>query len=203
MTEPIDPIEARAAVMAWRREQRAALLGARQALAAGTYRAASRAIAARLETLLETLGPAVLGGYWPIRREFNPLALLRSRRSAGLPIALPRVAARDAPLEFRLWPSGARMARGVYDIPYPADTAVVLPDTLLVPMLGFDAAGYRLGYGGGYYDRTAALQPRPHLIGIAFEHALLPTIQPLGHDIPMDWIVTEEALRAGPAARGV
>jgi 5-formyltetrahydrofolate cyclo-ligase len=74
----------------------------------------------------------------------------------------------------------------------PADSPVLTPDLLLVPLVGFDPAGYRLGYGGGYYDRTlAAIQPRPLAIGIGFEQQALATIHPQPHDIPMDYIVTE------------
>jgi 5,10-methenyltetrahydrofolate synthetase len=84
------------------------------------------------------------------------------------------------------------MQVGVYDIPYPAEGSVVQPDALLIPMVGFDAVGYRLGYGGGYYDRTvASLAPRPCLIGVSYELGRIETIRPLTHDIRMDYVVTE------------
>ena len=87
------------------------------------------------------------------------------------------------------------MTPGVYDIPVPDGTELVMPDAALVPMNGFDAQGYRLGYGGGYFDRTlAAAMPRPLAIGIGFEFARLYTIHPQSHDIPMDFVVTEAGL---------
>ncbi len=166
------------------------------------HHAASRAISERLNELLAMLAPKVLGAYWPIRREFSPIALLRDYQSDGV-VALPVVVAKNEPLQFRQWTHDCPMATGVYNIPYPADgAAVVQPDTLLIPMLGFDAAGYRLGYGGGYYDRTvAAAVPRPRLIGISFEFARMPSIRPLSHDVPMDWVVTEKGTY--PASQSV
>lgn len=189
----------RGAIMAWRREQRAALIAARLAMPTAAHRAASLAVGERLAPIMQAVQPAVLGGYWPIRREFNPLPLMRSRLAGGARVALPVIRARNEPLEFRLWEPGVRLAVGVYDIPYPADGDVVLPDALLIPLVGFDLAGYRLGYGGGYYDRTvAALSPRPRLIGIAFELSRLQSIRPLAHDIRMDYVVSETATERHP-----
>ncbi len=84
------------------------------------------------------------------------------------------------------------MTTGVYDIPYPAERNIVVPDLVLAPLVGFDAAKYRLGYGGGYFDRTlAVLQPRPVAIGIGFAFARLATVHPQPHDLAMDTVVTE------------
>ncbi|HEX4023336.1 MAG TPA: 5-formyltetrahydrofolate cyclo-ligase [Steroidobacteraceae bacterium] len=191
---PDAALEARRAIMAWRREQRAALLGARQGMATAVHRDASHTIAERLRALLGALQPRVLAGYWPIRREFNPLPLLHECDASGVQVALPVIRVKNEPLEFRRWTPDAPMQVGVYDIPYPADGAVVQPDALLIPMVGFDAAGYRLGYGGGYYDRTvASLLPRPCLIGVCFELSRIESIRPLAHDIRMDHVVTEGA----------
>lgn len=184
-------------VMRWRREQRATLSAARLAMPSAVHREASRLIRQHLSAYLQRHRPAVLGGYWPIRREFNPLSVMRAQLKQGARLALPVIAIKNQPLEFHLWSPGAPMAKGVYDIAYPVDSARVLPDMMLVPLLGFDAAGYRLGYGGGYYDRTAAaLEPRPQLVGIAFESARLPSIRPLPHDIPMACIITEQGTRS-------
>ncbi|MGH8207797.1 MAG: 5-formyltetrahydrofolate cyclo-ligase [Steroidobacteraceae bacterium] len=185
-------LDARRAIMAWRREQRAALLGARAAMPVAAHRDASRDIGMRLRTLLETVQPAVLAGYWPIRREFNVLPVLRDCAERGIQVALPVILVKNEPLEFRQWTPGAPMQIGVYDIPFPAEGSVVRPDALLIPMVGFDAAGYRLGYGGGYYDRTvASLAPRPLLIGVSYDLGRLESIRPLSHDIRMDHVITE------------
>ena len=93
------------------------------------------------------------------------------------------------------------MRAGVYDIPVPDGTEIVVPDMAVVPMNGFDARGYRLGYGGGFFDRTlAALERKPISIGVGFDLARMPTIHPQPHDVAMDFIVTEAgAYRVEPA----
>ena len=110
------------------------------------------------------------------------------------------VVERARPLVFREWWPGIRMP-GVWGIPVPAEGDAVLPDVLVAPLVGFDAAGYRLGYGGGYYDRTlAALPDRPPAIGVGFEPSWMKTIHPQPHDIPMSLIVTEQrVIRIGDA----
>ncbi|HXQ53400.1 MAG TPA: 5-formyltetrahydrofolate cyclo-ligase [Stellaceae bacterium] len=179
-------------IAAWRRAQRQALMAARNALAAPEHRAKSRVVEAQLETLLAAHAGALVGIYWPIRREFDPLPLARRLVMGGAEFALPMVVGKGQPLEFRRWAPGVPMATGVYDIPYPADGPAVVPRLLIVPLLGFDAAGYRLGYGAGYYDRTlASYHPRPATIGVGFELGRLATIHPQPHDIAMDEIVTE------------
>jgi 5-formyltetrahydrofolate cyclo-ligase len=105
---------------------------------------------------------------------------------------------------FREWTPGAPMAPGIWNIPVPAEGETLSPTVLLAPLVGFDGCGYRLGYGGGYYDRTlAAAMPRPLAIGVGFEASRLETIHPQPHDIPMDLIVTEqEILRTRDGAAG-
>ncbi len=112
-------------------------------------------------------------------------------------VALPLVETRAAPLVFRRWTPETRMLRGDWNIPVPPpDAEAVRPDLALAPLLGWDSAGYRLGYGGGYFDRTlAALEPRPFTIGIGLELGRLQTIYPQSHDIPLDAILTEAGLR--------
>jgi 5-formyltetrahydrofolate cyclo-ligase len=192
-----------AALRAWRREQRTRLLADRQALTTPAHRTASRAVSERLAEVLQTPRPAIVGAYWPIRREFNPLPLLQQLIDTGVRVALPSILQKNAPLEFRLWRPGDRLAVGVYDIPYPAEGEAVTPDTLVIPLVGYDLAGYRLGYGGGYYDRTVPmLSPCPRLIGLGFSGAQLQTIYPQAYDIRMDCIVTDAATLdlAGPQA---
>ena len=95
------------------------------------------------------------------------------------------------PLVFREWHPHARLARGLWKIPYPADGAPVTPDIVIAPLVGFDGGCYRLGYGGGFFDRTlAALSPKALAIGVGYPSAALRTIYPQPHDVPMDWIVT-------------
>jgi 5-formyltetrahydrofolate cyclo-ligase len=187
------------AIMAWRREKRARLIEARRALSTAAHRAASRAIEEQLAAHFPDLSSRAVAFYWPFRREFDPLPFVKRLIARGCGAALP-VVEKNRPLEFRPWRPGAKMARGVYDIPYPAEGKAVTPEALLVPMVGFDRAGYRLGYGGGHYDRTlAALPKKPLCIGISFALGRIGSIHPLPHDIPMDFVVTEEmtARRAG------
>lgn len=163
-------------------------------MSTSAHRATSRAIGERLSAVLQEFRPAIVGAYWPIRREFNPLPLLQQLIDSGTRVALPSILQQNAPLEFRLWRPGARLAVGVYDIPYPAEGEAVTPDTLIIPLVGYDLAGYRLGYGGGYYDRTVpTLSPYPRLIGLGFTGAQLQTIYPQAYDIRMDRIVTDAA----------
>ncbi len=106
-------------------------------------------------------------------------------------MALPVAVALGHPLAFREWHPQARLARGLWKIPYPADGAEVIPNVTIAPLVGFDGACYRLGYGGGFFDRTLAnLNPRPLAIGVGYPGAALTTIFPQPHDVPMDWIVT-------------
>ena len=118
--------------------------------------------------------------------------LAEMHRAAGGQTALPVVVTKHAPVEFWRWDPGMRTARGVFNIPVPRERQVLIPDVLVVPLLGFDRAHFRLGYGGGYYDRTLAVAtPRPLAIGVASADAELHTIYPQPHDIPMDVIVTD------------
>lgn len=139
----------------------------------------------------------VVGLYWPFKGEFDPRFVIRQWRAAGARGALPVVVHKHAPLEFREWWPGVATCKGVYDLPVPLDTPLLRPDVLLIPPVGFDAQGYRLGYGGGYYDRTlAAMHPAPLKIGVAFELSRIATIHPQPHDIPMDVIVTEAGIHS-------
>ena len=115
---------------------------------------------------------------------------------AGADAALPVVTEKRQPLEFWHWTPGTKMRLGAWNIPVPATRHVVRPTALLVPLLGHDDAGFRLGYGAGYYDRTlASLAPKPLTVGVGFETARLHTIFPQSHDIPMDAVATEAGFR--------
>jgi 5,10-methenyltetrahydrofolate synthetase len=116
-------------------------------------------------------------------------------RAAGATLALPVVVAPGEPLLFRIWHADAPLVAGPFDAAHPSEGPAVVPDVVIVPLLGFDAAGYRLGYGAGYYDRTlAALRPRPLALGVGFACGRLPTIRPQPHDIALDAIVTEDGV---------
>ena len=176
----------------WRKATRETLLRAR--VDAGTAQRGewSRPIEAELRRMIPSLGAKSVGFYWPFRGEFDARPLVRDLIKGGLTAALPAVVQPKTPLEFRRWAPGAEMEHGVYNIPIPKARDLLEPELLLVPLVGFDAAGYRLGYGGGYYDRTiASFGRKPHAIGIGFELSRLATIYPQPHDIPMSTILTE------------
>jgi 5-formyltetrahydrofolate cyclo-ligase len=113
-----------------------------------------------------------------------------------LAVALPVVVDKKGPLEYRAWRPGEKLVNGVWNIPIPEARRIVVPRAVLAPLVGFDRDCYRLGYGGGYFDRTlAALTSRPWAIGVGFELSRLETIYPQHFDIPMDLIVTEAGVR--------
>lgn len=191
----VDPGQARD-VARWRRAERARLASLREGLGQTRRAQVSSSICGHLEMVLAacgTLRGTVLAGYWPIRGEPDLRPLLTELHATGVRVALPVVESRAAPLVFRRWKPEMRMLRGHWNIPVPPPEAEVLvPDIALAPCLGWDEGCYRLGWGGGYYDRTlAALSPRPVTIGVALAAARLTTIYPQPHDVPLDMIVTE------------
>ena len=179
----------------WRKAQRERLLALRQGLPAADRQRWGEKIDAALRALLVER-PGVLGVYWPFRAEFDPRPLIDWAVAAGRGVALPVVIDKKGRLEYRAWQPGEPLVDGVWNIPVPEKRDIVTPTVVLAPLVGFDRACYRLGYGGGYFDRTlAALSPRPFAIGIGFELQQIETIYPQPFDVPMDVIVTE----AGPA----
>lgn len=193
----MDAIKTWPQIKAWRKQQRDELVARRVALAAVQRDGWNIAIAAHIEAGFALLAGMTIGYCWPFKGEFDARFVMRKFRGCGAVAALPAVIAKDAPLQFRKWWPGAPMTFGVYGIPIPDGTELVIPDAAIVPMNGFDESGYRLGYGGGYFDRTlAATVPRPLAIGVSFELARLPTIYPQPHDISMDFVVTEAGIHA-------
>lgn len=179
----------------WRRAERDRLVAARAALAPDLLDAWRRRIDAYLSRSFPGLARCRLAFCWPIKGEYDARHLARTLRERGALTALPVVVAPKTPLIFREWHPGVRLAKGVLDIPYPADSAEVNPEAVLLPMNGWDAKGYRLGYGGGFFDRTlAALAKKPLAIGVSYERARLETIHPQDWDIPMDYVVTERGV---------
>jgi 5-formyltetrahydrofolate cyclo-ligase len=188
-----------AEIRSWRKAERARLIAERMALRGEARARHNAAITGALQRLLSP--DMIIGFYWPIRGEYDARKLVATLLDQGARAAMPVVLQKGAPLVFRAWHPGARMENGFWDIPVPADDDRVVPTTLLVPLVGFDEMSYRLGYGGGYYDRTLASQSaRPLAIGVGYELAHVGTIYPQPHDIPMSAIVTEGRVQRGPAA---
>jgi 5-formyltetrahydrofolate cyclo-ligase len=182
----------RAAILAWRRLRRTELLKARMNLPLQEHTRLSRVVVERLVSEFPAVRTKRVGIYWPYKREISLFPLANRILAEGGTVSLPVVVEKRRPVQFRSWKPGAPLATGAYDIPFPRDGPAMRPDVLLIALVGFDEANYRLGYGGGYYDRTlAAADPRPLTIGVGFEFMRMNTIEPLGHDVPMDFIVTE------------
>jgi len=183
------------AVKLWRRGERKRLIALRQALPADQRRRCGDRIEAELRRLIAER-PGTLGVYWPFRAEFDPRPLIDWAVAAGRTVALPVVVDKKGPLEYRTWRPGEALVDGVWNIPVPEKREIVTPAIVLAPLVGFDRACYRLGYGGGYFDRTlAALVPRPLAIGVGFEVQAIETIHPQPFDVAMDLIVTENGAR--------
>jgi 5,10-methenyltetrahydrofolate synthetase len=174
-----------------KRALRLALKAARRAVDQETRVQWDAHIGAQIVAWWRRRQPALLGVYWPMHGEPDLRAAYAELAAAGARLALPVVVARDAPLAFAAWTPGAPMVTDGMGVSVPGDLHFVeRPSALLVPCLGFNLDGYRVGYGGGYYDRTLAEAPRPATLGIAygcqqavFAHA--------AHDIALDVIVTE------------
>ena len=181
------------AVREWRRETRARLIDERRALSRSVRTRTVFTVTSALRAELAWFAGKRLGFYWPMKSELDLVPFVRSLLPVLEAAALPVVVEKHAPLEFWRWTTRTQLCnRGVWNIPYPAERILVEPNVLLVPLVGFDARGFRLGYGGGYYDRTlAAFAQRPFLVGVGYELGRLPTIEPQPHDIPLDVIITE------------
>jgi 5,10-methenyltetrahydrofolate synthetase len=176
-------------VARWRKAERERLIRERCLLPV-SFRAERTALIGRqLDRLVAESGmeSPTVSVYWPIRGEPDLRPWMRSLIPAGASVALPIAPALGEPLVFRKWHPECRMARGLWSIPYPADGDIVTPRIVIAPLVGFDRQRYRLGYGGGFFDRTlAALHPKPFVIGVGYESAELQSIFPQPHDIPMD-----------------
>jgi len=179
-------------VIRWRKGERERLIARRLAIPAERRADSASRIAANLDRLLPDLAGCAVALYWPFRGEPDLRGWADAVIARGATCALPVVVENRAPLIFRSWRSDSPMVRGVWNIRVPADGAQIVPDIVIAPVVGFDPKGYRLGYGGGYYDRTLAARLRkPRVIGVGDSGAGIATIYPLPHDIPMDAIVTD------------
>ncbi len=163
----------------------------RSAIEVSTKQAWDQAIAAHLRTVILEKRPACLAVYWPIQSEPALLDCFAALHQQGISLALPIVVAKGKALKFVAWTPGENMENDDYGIPIPVEREIeIVPDCILAPCVGFNQANYRLGYGGGFYDRTLAIHPQAYSIGIAYElcHAGFGADE---FDIALDLILTE------------
>ena len=190
--QPPDPLIPHAE----RRSLRQRLLQQRLHLPPDTRQQSANNIATHLETLFRQLQQPVAGNtlsfYWPIRQEPELWPAMQFWQAGGGRLALPVISTADAAMQFRLWHAQTPMQADRFGIPTPQQGEWCHPAIILLPGLAFDDAGYRLGYGGGYFDRTlATLEPRPLLIGVFYEFQRLRSTYPMAHDQRLDYVVTE------------
>jgi 5,10-methenyltetrahydrofolate synthetase len=145
----------------------------------------------------------VIGAYWPIKGEFDPLPALHRWKEDGelldepqlRRIGLPVVDKLHGTLNFHAWFPGCPMEEDAYGIPKPKDTEIIHPTLLFVPCVGYGPGGYRLGYGGGFYDKTlAALRPKPFTVGLGFTQGYVDDFEPAPHDVPLDAILNDNGV---------
>jgi 5-formyltetrahydrofolate cyclo-ligase len=179
-----------------KRRLRGNILAWRAALSDAERQAAAQSL---LETFLRARpveAPAVVSGFWPIKDEIDIRPLMTELFSQGCQLALPVVLGRGKPLRFRSWRPGERLEQGVFGtLQPPAEGEVAVePDVLIVPLLACDRDGWRLGYGGGFYDRTlAGLRTRRRVtaIGVCFDGQCVDAVPHHGGDQRLDWLLTE------------
>lgn len=188
-----------AAVAGWRNDERRRLRQARQAVPADERREFDARIAAGVDLVLESHPPACLAVYWPLPGEPDLRGWYERLAARGVELALPAVIERNAPLEFRHFSPGEELVPDAARIPSPVPGRPASPDVVIAPVLGFDGQRFRLGNGGGYYDRTLpGLEPQPVLIGVGYARCALESIRPQPHDVPLDYVVTEVAVSPAP-----
>jgi len=192
-------------VQTWRKTLRLELIERREALPRAILDDYRRRIDSHLLQAFPDPSQHVIAFCWPYKNEYDARHLLANLRRRGATTALPAIVAPKSPLVFREWHPGVALEAGPLGIPFPTQTPEIQPDTVLLPVVGFDAAGYRLGYGGGYFDRTlAAMGYRPRVIALAYELLFVETIHPQPHDFPVDYVVTERGVyvrRSGDGLR--
>jgi len=194
-TGPKPPDEARAMA---RRALRRQGIERRMALPADAYASLSARLCARIRQNFPELSGMRVAFCWPVKNEPDLRPLMQTwltEENTAFAALLPVVVSAESPLAFRVWTPASLMTTDRYGIPAPVAGELMTPEALLIPVNTFDADGYRLGYGGGFFDRTlAALKPAPLSIGVGFELARVASIHPEAHDIRLDAIVTEAAV---------
>lgn len=185
-------------IMLDRRKQRQFLQAKRMAMPDRLEKAAM--LQSVLRSWLVNRTDTVIGAYWPIHGEFDALPALNrwlelAPKGVERRIALPVTHKESKDLTFHEWYPGCPMEEDAYGIPKPKETPELFPSLLLIPCVGFGSQGIRLGYGGGFYDRTlAALSPKPFTVGLAYQVGYLSELQKLPHDIPLNVILTENGV---------
>jgi 5-formyltetrahydrofolate cyclo-ligase len=180
----------------WRQTVRRALLTWRKALDVDTHAELSAKNKNHFASFLKDHPTATVGFYWPIQNEVDLRTEIKSHIALGGKAALPVVPGKDQPMVFHNWTPQTKLMPGYAGIPEPVETPKSALDIILAPLVGFDNAGYRLGYGGGFFDRTlAVLSPKPIVVGIGFEATRLEDIQPHQYDVPVDVLITDAGIR--------
>ncbi len=172
---------------------------ARRKQAHAAHPQAGLALMQHFKNAIEVPAGAVISGFWPMGDEIDVRPLLAQLHASGHPIALPVVVKKGLPLIFRSWHPGLTLVSGGFGTEMPPPSATELePEILIVPLLAFDSEGYRLGYGGGFYDRTLDKLRNggggdPLAVGVAFSAQHVGRVPRDDFDQPLDWIVTEKA----------
>jgi len=179
-----------------KRELRTAILARRDALTEDARRLAAQRLAVQAGHIPLDDG-MIVAGYMPIRSEIDPRPLMEALRARGARLALPAIVGKHRPLAFRAWAPDAALEAGPFGTLHPADDAApVAPDIVLVPLVAFDRTGHRIGYGGGFYDRTLARLRRDSgvmAVGVAFDMQEIETVPASPHDVILDRILTDRA----------
>ncbi len=179
-----------------KRTLRSAMLAWRSGLGEAERRAAADGLLATLRRERPITTPAVVSGFWPIKEEIDIRPLMIEFANQGCQLALPVVQGKGKPLLFRAWRPGDPLEAGVFGTLQPsAKREVVEPDALIVPMLACDEEGWRLGYGGGFYDRTlAGLRAKKAVtaVGVGFNDQLVPEVPHGASDERLDWLLTDK-----------
>ncbi len=190
---PANPAVASVTIRARMRRE---CIAAREAMPAAQRAAHEARILALLWEWFASQPVGSVGFCWPIRAEVDCRPLIRRLLEAGWQAAMPVVVERDAPMRFRSWAPEVPMTQDPHGIPVPVSLDVPVPAVLLLPLVAYDAAGHRLGYGGGYFDRTLASCPkRPVTLGVGYALGRVDSICPAAHDIPLDAVATEVGLQ--------
>lgn len=179
----------------FRRNLRREMIARRMALSSEAHAALSAGVRARLDEAFPALAELTVGFCWPVQNEPDLRPFIAELIARGGRVVLPVVVRPGTPLAFREWWPEQPLTPDRYDIPTPTDGEFLRPQALLLPVNAFDAAHYRIGYGGGFFDRTlASLSPRPLAIGVGFEFQRVESIRPAAHDLPLNAMVTESSV---------